>query len=240
MTDFVECVAEQREDKICREGRYVGELRVLRDALVGMVGSLEGAMDDLRAKNIQARESLRQAEEASRLAQENEERALNDLEGLVSELSDGLLGVEYSEEVDDAGGNEVFLPWNEGLSVGVDRIDTQHRRLVDMINDLYLAVHGDRGREAIGGIFAGLKEYVVKHFRDEEGMMRSIGYDDLENHREIHKTIVAQAKSLESRWHAAEPGVELEALSFFKEWLVNHIMKVDKRYSAPCAHAGIR
>ena len=517
MTDFVECVAEQKEDKTCLEGRYVGELRVLRDALVGMVDSLESAMDDLRAKDIQARQSLRQAEEASRLAQENEERALNarkqgrmaaaeslrelamrvgraakrlsdkidlvskgaamqrelnddaaqslrlmdeasheiagssamaadnadlarqtaesgaetvgevvaaigevqdttnrvkaslddlnqradgiaqilvlindiadqtnllalnaaieaaragdagrgfavvadevrklaektmqattdvheavgairegtsttlgdmdkavavvdrstglageagkaleeivgivgetssrvrpfvslaeeqskagatmtgamdritdiarssardateslgelgklfnalnDLEGLVSELSDGLLGVEYSEEGDDAGENEVFLPWNEGLSVGVDKIDTQHRRLVDMINDLYLAVHGDRGREAVGDIFAGLKEYVVKHFSDEEEMMHSIGYDDLENHREIHKTIVAQAQSLESRWHAAEPGVELEALSFLKEWLVNHIMKVDKRYSAPCAHAGIR
>ncbi|WP_461209355.1 bacteriohemerythrin [Desulfocurvus sp. DL9XJH121] len=166
--------------------------------------------------------------------------AVNDLESIVSTLSENRLKVSYDADSAARGDGEmVFLPWSQSLAVDVPSIDKQHRRLVDMINGLFRAVHKGDGKDRVASLLTGLKEYVHVHFSTEVGMMQKAGYDDIQNHQGIHADIVKKVVELEKDWLAGKPGVEMKALTFLKDWLVNHIMKVDRKYVPAMKKAGL-
>lgn len=51
------------------------------------------------------------------------------------------------------------------MSVGVDSIDEDHRRLLETINELNEAITTGMTAEIIDEIFLRLEQYVVEHFR---------------------------------------------------------------------------
>ncbi len=79
--------------------------------------------------------------------------------------------------------------WKESYKTGVDLIDQQHKQLFDTTENLIKAIREgsdyERKRECIQTIIF-LKNYIVKHFDDEEKFMASIGYPDIEEHKKIH------------------------------------------------------
>ncbi|MCK9239148.1 bacteriohemerythrin [Desulfocurvus sp.] len=167
--------------------------------------------------------------------------ATNELEDMVARLSGNRLAVVYDEgSLAGAVAREgEFVTWTPAMSVGVANIDEQHRHLVRMINHLYAAVRGDSSEAVIRELFDGLKKYVQLHFTTEERLLKGIGYDEYDAHVARHRQLAAEAAELERRWRTAGPAVGMEVLAFLKDWLVNHIQKVDKRYSAAFARAGI-
>ena len=68
---------------------------------------------------------------------------------------------------------DAFL-WSQPFFTGFEAIDTQHRRLVELINELGgLMAGGDEmseGRMQI--LFKQLADYAREHFREEEDLMR--------------------------------------------------------------------
>jgi methyl-accepting chemotaxis protein/hemerythrin len=167
--------------------------------------------------------------------------ATNELEALVAQLSENRLTVVYDEQERMAAvaREGEFVTWTPTLSVGVANIDEQHKHLVRMINQLYAAVRGGSADAVINELFEGLKKYVQLHFTTEERLLKGIGYDELDAHVAQHRRLAEEAKALEARWRSGGRGVGMEVLAFLKDWLVNHIQKVDKRYSQAFARAGI-
>jgi hemerythrin-like metal-binding protein len=104
---------------------------------------------------------------------------------------------------------------------------------------LYAAGRGGSADAEINELFEGLKKYVQLHFTTEERLLKGIGYDELDAHVAQHRRLAEEAKALEARWRSGGRGVGMEVLAFLKDWLVNHIQKVDKRYSQAFARAGI-
>ena len=53
-----------------------------------------------------------------------------------------------------------FMPWNDEFVIGIERIDEQHRWLVDLTNALYDSLNGpeDEG-QPIGELLEQLVEY---------------------------------------------------------------------------------
>ena len=60
------------------------------------------------------------------------------------------------------------LKWDDSLSVNVEIIDDQHKRLIGMINDLQNALQEGRATQALNTILDGLADYTVYHFQAEE------------------------------------------------------------------------
>ncbi len=52
-----------------------------------------------------------------------------------------------------------LIVWSKSYSVGVDVMDQEHKRLIDIINNLYSAMRSGRGKDAIGSILDELIEY---------------------------------------------------------------------------------
>ncbi len=167
--------------------------------------------------------------------------ATAELEDMVAKLSDNKLAVVYEQEqMPSATAPQQFLTWTPALAVGVEKIDEQHKHLVQMVNRLYAAVRDGSGQAVISDLFDGLKKYVTLHFTTEERLMKGIGYAELDAHMAQHQALEKKALDLEEQWNAGGRGIEVETLSFLKDWLVNHIQKIDKRYSDSFARAGIQ
>lgn len=122
-----------------------------------------------------------------------------------------------------------FMPWTEELQVGIAEIDEQHRWLVDQTNALHDAMQGSAQPAQIGELLEGLMDYTMNHFIVEETLFIRSDYPHSEAHLAQHNLFSSQVMSLLSR-HEQGEAVGMEALGLLKEWLIHHILKVDKAY----------
>lgn len=123
------------------------------------------------------------------------------------------------------------LKWGPQLETGLADVDSQHRRLIDIINVLgSLHAQGARAAELIP-VLAELRDYTVYHFRHEEDLMQALPVDPtshaahLKDHQGFVKLVVRAGEMV-----ATNPDdVVAHLLAFLVKWLVHHITGVDAR-----------
>ena len=78
-------------------------------------------------------------------------------------------------------------------------------------------------------ILQELREYTIKHFTDEEAYMESIDYPALFIQKAQHKSFVEKLEELDHmNLDEDQDKIIEDLLTFLTDWLINHIMKVDK------------
>ena len=132
-----------------------------------------------------------------------------------------------------------LITWSDRYSVGIARIDAQHRRLVDLINDLHAAMLAGEGSSELGKILDRLSGYAVSHFATEETLMKKFGYPGYEQHKIEHDKLSAQVKLLIEKYRTNPTALTVEVMTFLQRWLVGHIVNLDKKYSAHLNASGV-
>jgi hemerythrin-like metal-binding protein len=126
------------------------------------------------------------------------------------------------------------IQWNDAMLTGVAAIDRQHRILVDSLTEARVKLTDDASDPLFEQITRDLLGYAIYHFDTEEQLMRRHGYDanspesaalHLTQHRHFSEQVVAHRANA----RMGEPGSKAALLSFLEDWLVNHIMTIDKR-----------
>lgn len=133
-----------------------------------------------------------------------------------------------------------LIKWSDQYSVTFSRIDEQHKKLIDLINDLHDALAAAKAKEALGKILQGLINYTVTHFAFEEQMMKTHAYPDFANHKKMHDDLVKQVSDLNQKFTAGNTFITTEVMNFLKTWLTGHIMNVDKKLGAFLAEKGLK
>ncbi len=133
-----------------------------------------------------------------------------------------------------------FFDWKAEYSLELSEIDGQHKKLVEMLNELYVALKAGEGREALGGILAGLVNYTKTHFATEERLMKSYGYPGYLEHKEKHEKMAAKVLGYVQKFEANEIKSPIEISNFLKDWLKKHILSTDKAYSPFLKEKGVR
>lgn len=118
-----------------------------------------------------------------------------------------------------------FIEWDDSLSVGVELIDNQHKAEVELLNKLHEAT-GDN----ILKIFKELADHTVMHFRTEEEYFDKFCYENRDVHKVTHKTFLDKAGEIGKKLEAGET-LDEETLIYIKDWLINHIKFMDKKYT---------
>lgn len=123
-----------------------------------------------------------------------------------------------------------LITWTDKLSVGVIEIDTQHKRLIDLINQLNDAVHADKDTKALGKVLEELVKYTEYHFTTEEHLMLQRNYADSPAHKAEHKRFVDTISAFKKKFDSGDAKISVDLMHFLRDWLTNHIMGTDMKF----------
>ena len=132
-----------------------------------------------------------------------------------------------------------LINWSRSYSVGVTQMDNEHKRLIDIINNLYAAMIAGRSREAVGSILDELIDYTKTHFAHEEKLMQEAGYSGYDEQKRSHVALVSQVVEIQQKYRNGT-ALGQEVMNFLKDWLINHIQGLDKKYGPVMNRKGIR
>lgn len=129
--------------------------------------------------------------------------------------------------------------WDPELSVGVEALDDDHRRLIETMNDVFDALLLGTSSSATHEALRTLNEYVIDHFRREEAWMAENGYPGLAGHQREHQALRAHIQRLTKREQQAGDELTLELLIVLRDWLLGHIA-VSDRSAALAEHEAVQ
>jgi hemerythrin-like metal-binding protein len=113
--------------------------------------------------------------------------------------------------------------WTEEFSVGVDILDADHKRLLELLNELI------ESRDL--SIFNALVEYAQDHLAREEGLFKASEYPDVDLHvREHDKFLQSLADIHFHILKGVTPALVDRTILFLRNWLLGHILRRDKGY----------
>lgn len=124
-----------------------------------------------------------------------------------------------------------IIDWTNKFSVGNESLDTDHKILMDLINQLHDAYAGNRELETLEIVFDVLMDYIDRHFVREETMMAEHGYPSIVAHHESHERLKRDVMALHHRYLAQRnPEFIVELLAFLTDWWSSHILEEDMDY----------
>ena len=121
------------------------------------------------------------------------------------------------------------IKWGKILSIGVDEIDEDHRKLITIFNILNHALTEGESPEYLVAILEELINCTVWHFSHEERLMLKYAYKEMQQHKETHQKLLASAKELKQKILQSDKAIEDEDVEFLERWLTEHIFTDDMR-----------
>lgn len=122
--------------------------------------------------------------------------------------------------------------FTDNFKTGIAIIDEEHKMLFDIIGRIHNAIDVELVHDKfdlILDILDELKEYTRVHFADEENYMREIKYEGLAQQEILHQKFIEHLEDLNlDDVDDNQEAYLYEFLNFLQNWLVNHILKVDK------------
>ncbi|MGA3371228.1 MAG: bacteriohemerythrin [Terracidiphilus sp.] len=135
---------------------------------------------------------------------------------------------------------EPFAAWTEELSVGVAALDDDHRKLIAILNELHDGIMAGHKKEVLASVLGHLVDYAKFHFANEEEFFARINYPFAPAHKMEHSNFVNRITNLRERFKSAPVAMlDLELMSFLRNWLVTHIQGSDKQYGPHLNAKGI-
>lgn len=123
-----------------------------------------------------------------------------------------------------------LLKWSVEFELGLQEIDTQHKQLFNMINELNIAIEYGQTNSAMLPIVDRLQKYANTHFKEEEEIFTKYGYHNREEHEADHDKFKDSIKYLRRQCELLDSPMSAKMRDFLLGWLATHIMTKDKEY----------
>ena len=144
--------------------------------------------------------------------------------------------------IDGAGRQDTLTPFNaqfcnlpKEFLTGIDAVDDQHQRLVNMVTQLdtvrktYYPTMKHK-QKAVGEVVSEMIDYTISHFAFEESLMEDANYKFFKAHQRIHELFIKRAGEYKERWSSGEDIVD-ELYDVLHRWLFNHIHNDDRAFA---------
>ena len=123
-----------------------------------------------------------------------------------------------------------FADWDDSYSVGIKKLDDQHKRLFEIINDLNRLAVEKSTSKTYREVMDKLVNYTLYHFRAEEELLRKYEYPFLDTHAWEHEKFKERVQVLYTRCVSEDYECVNQVLEEVVDWLHNHLGKTDGRY----------
>lgn len=121
------------------------------------------------------------------------------------------------------------MEWYDDYNIDVELIDKQHQELVKVVSRLQQSLSSGAINTEIASTLKFLVQYTQQHFHDEEQLMRSIAFSELENHQRLHGKLIAEIKDILIGLKKGKSVDHYDLIDFLTNWLINHIRYEDKK-----------
>ena len=123
-----------------------------------------------------------------------------------------------------------FFDFGLEFKLGIEAIDNEHVKLVNMLNQVHLLLGAGKKDEARIYFGQTLSAYVNEHFANEEKFMAGVGYPALDEHKQIHADFKKSFQELAPTIEDFDEAAFEKALNDAYTWIISHIGKTDKKY----------
>lgn len=230
ITENTEKLAEQLASEFEKSSRMVKEIAASSNELstgAEQINTAVQKMNEVTQQNAAASEELAtSAEEFSSQAEQ-----LKEVISFFKVAKKGTKGYGRSGKL---------IEWGPNFCIGIREIDDQHKVLVDIINKLYTSFGSNNNKKEIRKNLKELIDYTVYHFGNEEKYFKEFGYKDTPQHIQQHHKFVEKIRNFASEFETGDATVSLDIINFLKDWLINHILKIDTRYVSFFKEHGVR
>ena len=123
-----------------------------------------------------------------------------------------------------------LIEWQDSFSVGVEKLDADHKRLFDIINRVDAA---EKAGKSVQWVLEELRNYAEVHFRGEEELMKAADYPEIEEHMRQHKAFVEWLATVERTYNLSPDAhfyIADSVNEYLRDWLTHHILLVDMQY----------
>lgn len=124
-----------------------------------------------------------------------------------------------------------LIQWHTDMSVKITEIDQQHKYLINLLNELFDAMIKGKADSIINEVVDSLIEYSNFHFSVEEKYFDDYEYPGAEHHKLAHVFFIDEVKNFKKEIGEGRKTVSVDVFNYLKDWLTDHIMVSDKKYS---------
>lgn len=126
-----------------------------------------------------------------------------------------------------------IFKWGAEYELGIPEMDKQHQRWIEIINGFYDNLERKDVDSKVLNMINDVLDYTNYHFTEEEKMMESIGYSELDEQKKMHELITVKMKEYKRKIESKELLLSITVTNELKDWLKNHILVEDKKYVKP-------
>jgi hemerythrin len=129
------------------------------------------------------------------------------------------------------------IKWDPTISTGVDSLDSQHKQLIQWLNDLLVAMSQGRGRSELDGLLQQLGAYAALHFSNEEKCFEQYKCPFAAQNMSAHSEFINRFQDLRNEYDrdGATSHLVVRVQSELMRWLAAHIKRTDTQLR-PCVH----
>jgi methyl-accepting chemotaxis protein/hemerythrin len=229
------CEVEQGTEEATRSGEALQNIQEEINSLNMQVQQIATAAEEQTATTSEISSNIHSITEVAQSTVEGA-RKTSDAAQHLSRLSGELGALIGQFKLSESG---KLINWSKSYSVGVSQMDKEHQRLIDIINNMYSAMRSGRSGDVIGSILDELIDYTKTHFAHEEKLMLEAGYTGFDVQKHAHVALVNQIIEIQNKYRAGT-ALGQEVMSFLKNWLINHIQGLDKKYGPVMNKKGIK
>lgn len=123
-----------------------------------------------------------------------------------------------------------YIPWSESYSVYHNFVDAQHKRLIELVNQLYKL--RDQGKP-LADQLATLDEliaYTINHFNTEEVLMKATTYPKIAIHQHEHEELLASLALERSQVSKNQVDISDDLFLKLRSIVVDHMQTTDKEF----------
>lgn len=134
----------------------------------------------------------------------------------------------------------LFILWSNSYSVGINTIDSQHKKLVDIINSLYESFVDQTAAQKLEPILNELIDYSQYHFKTEEDLFHDYDYPKKNVHISKHQGFIKKINEFHFKVVQEKVNITYQLMNFLRNWLLDHIQSEDQEYSVFLRSKGIK
>lgn len=126
---------------------------------------------------------------------------------------------------------EPVISWSSQLATGLDDVDSQHKQLIHIINELGRMHANGATPDQLRSVFVELHDYTVYHFQHEAWLMSQWPVNEANKaaHLKAHRLFVERIEKAGELVATHPDAVVDHMLAFLVKWLVHHITGMDAR-----------